>query len=358
MIHLTRCMALALAPEIRVNSVAPASSTALARRRLRGAQGADRRQQPTQEPRPHREHRHHRRRMPAQRLDDRPDHPGRSGLAAIAVKLTPREQDRLTYLHDGRAGPPPRGRGIKLNHPEAVALICDEILEEAAPGAPTEVLELAGRVLERTGEVMEGIPEMIPFIQIDALFPDGSKLVLSTSRSDRRKQRRARSPNDPGEIIPADEPVPCRGGRRPSSASATPRSGRSTSARTSISSRRTAGCGSTARPPSGCAWTFRPAPRSAGSPARRRRSAWWSTPARARSTVSTDSSTARSRPKPSKPRWPREGARLPGDRLSRATVLAEARGGLGERYAPGRVSPLAPWRSARSTAPRRRPAAP
>ncbi len=93
------------------------------------------------------------------------------------MKLTPREADRLTIFTMAELARRRRGRGIKLNHPEAVALICDEILEEARAGRPyAEVVELAGRVLERA-EVMEGIPEMIPFIQIDALFPDGSKLV-------------------------------------------------------------------------------------------------------------------------------------------------------------------------------------
>jgi urease gamma subunit len=93
------------------------------------------------------------------------------------MKLTPREQDRLTIFTMAELARRRRARGIKLNHPEAVALICDEILEEARAGRPyAEVLELAGRVLDRA-EVMEGIPEMIPFIQIDALFPDGSKLV-------------------------------------------------------------------------------------------------------------------------------------------------------------------------------------
>jgi urease gamma subunit len=93
------------------------------------------------------------------------------------MKLTPREQDRLTIFTMAELARRRRARGIKLNHPEAVALICDEILEEARAGRPyAEVLELAGRVLERA-EVMEGIPEMIPFLQIDALFPDGSKLV-------------------------------------------------------------------------------------------------------------------------------------------------------------------------------------
>ena len=80
-------------------------------------------------------------------------------------------------LHDGRAGPEAPRPGIPLNHPEAIALICDEVLEEARAGRPYgEVLELGGRLLERA-DVMDGVPEMIPFIQVEALFPDGSKLL-------------------------------------------------------------------------------------------------------------------------------------------------------------------------------------
>ena len=70
-----------------------------------------------------------------------------------------------------------RARGLPLNHPEAIALICDEVLEEARAGRPyAEVLDLGGRLLERA-DVMDGVPEMIPFIQVEALFPDGSKLL-------------------------------------------------------------------------------------------------------------------------------------------------------------------------------------
>ena len=72
-----------------------------------------------------------------------------------------------------------RARGLPLNHPEAIALICDEVLEEARAGRPYgEVLDLGGRLLERA-DVMDGVPEMIPFIQVEALFPDGSKLLTS-----------------------------------------------------------------------------------------------------------------------------------------------------------------------------------
>ena len=93
------------------------------------------------------------------------------------MRLTPREQDRLTIFTMAELARKRRARGLKLNHPEAVALICDELLEEARAGRPyAEVLELGSGVLTRA-EVMEGIPEMIPMLQLDALFPDGSKLV-------------------------------------------------------------------------------------------------------------------------------------------------------------------------------------
>jgi urease gamma subunit len=93
------------------------------------------------------------------------------------MKLTPREQDRLTIFTMAELARKRRARGVKLNHPEAVALICDELLEEARAGRPYgEVVELGGRVVGRD-DVMDGVPEMIPFIQIEALFPDGSKLL-------------------------------------------------------------------------------------------------------------------------------------------------------------------------------------
>ena len=93
------------------------------------------------------------------------------------MKLTPREQDRLTIFTMAELARKRRGRGLKLNHPEAIALICDEVLEEARAGRPyVEVVELGQQVLGRD-EVMDGVPEMVPFLQVEALFPDGSKLV-------------------------------------------------------------------------------------------------------------------------------------------------------------------------------------
>jgi urease gamma subunit len=93
------------------------------------------------------------------------------------MRLTPREQDRLTIFTMAELARRRRARGLKLNHPECIALICDEVLEEARAGRPyADVLELGGRLLSR-GDVMEGVPEMLPFIQVEALFPDGSKLL-------------------------------------------------------------------------------------------------------------------------------------------------------------------------------------
>ena len=93
------------------------------------------------------------------------------------MKLTPREQDRLTIFTMAELARRHRARGLKLNHPESVALICDELLEEARAGRPyADVLQLGGSLLNRS-DVMDGVPEMVPFIQIEALFPDGSKLL-------------------------------------------------------------------------------------------------------------------------------------------------------------------------------------
>jgi urease gamma subunit len=87
-------------------------------------------------------------------------------LRSHAMKLTPREQDRLTLFSMAELARRRRARGIKLNHPEAIALICDEVLEEARAGRPyAEVLALGQQVLGRA-DVMDGVPEKIPSIQV------------------------------------------------------------------------------------------------------------------------------------------------------------------------------------------------
>ena len=93
------------------------------------------------------------------------------------MNLTPREKDKLLIAMAATVARRRLERGVKLNHPEAVALISDFILEGARDGKSVATLMEAGaRVLTRA-EVMAGIPEMIHDIQVEATFPDGSKLV-------------------------------------------------------------------------------------------------------------------------------------------------------------------------------------
>ncbi|HVK32098.1 MAG TPA: urease subunit gamma [Burkholderiaceae bacterium] len=93
------------------------------------------------------------------------------------MDLTPREKDKLLLFTAALLAERRRARGLKLNHPEAVALISAAILEGARDGRTVAQLMSAGKsVLART-DVMEGVPEMIPEIQVEATFPDGTKLV-------------------------------------------------------------------------------------------------------------------------------------------------------------------------------------
>ena len=93
------------------------------------------------------------------------------------MELTPREKDKLLLFTAALLAERRRARGLKLNYPEAVAFISAAILEGARDGKSVAELMSAGRqVLART-DVMEGVPEMIPEIQIEATFPDGTKLV-------------------------------------------------------------------------------------------------------------------------------------------------------------------------------------
>lgn len=93
------------------------------------------------------------------------------------MRLTPREMDRLTIFTLAELARRHRQRGILLNHPESIALICDEMLDEARAGRSyEEVLAHGGAVLHRA-DVMDGVPEMIPVIQVEALFVDGTKLL-------------------------------------------------------------------------------------------------------------------------------------------------------------------------------------
>ncbi len=93
------------------------------------------------------------------------------------MDLAPREKDKLLIFTAALLAERRRARGLKLNYPEAVALISAAIMEGARDGRSVAELMADGAAILGRGEVMEGVPEMIPEIQIEATFPDGTKLV-------------------------------------------------------------------------------------------------------------------------------------------------------------------------------------
>ena len=93
------------------------------------------------------------------------------------MELTPREKDKLLIFTAALVAERRKARGLKLNYPEAVALITAAILEGARDGRTVAELMSFGTTILRRSEVMEGVPEMIPEVQIEATFPDGTKLV-------------------------------------------------------------------------------------------------------------------------------------------------------------------------------------
>ncbi len=93
------------------------------------------------------------------------------------MDLLPREKDKLLIFTAALLAERRRARGLKLNYPEAVAYICAAIMEGARDGRSVAELMSYGATLLTREDVMDGIPEMIPDIQVEATFPDGSKLV-------------------------------------------------------------------------------------------------------------------------------------------------------------------------------------
>ncbi len=93
------------------------------------------------------------------------------------MQLTPREKDKLLIAMAANVARRRLERGVKLNHPEAIALITDFVVEGARDGRSVADLMAAGGEVLRRDQVMEGIAEMIHDIQVEATFPDGTKLV-------------------------------------------------------------------------------------------------------------------------------------------------------------------------------------
>ena len=93
------------------------------------------------------------------------------------MDLTPREKDKLLVFTAALLAERRRARGLKLNHPEALALITAEILEGIRDGKTVSQLMEAGPSVLSRDDVMEGVPEMIEEVQVEGTFPDGTKLV-------------------------------------------------------------------------------------------------------------------------------------------------------------------------------------
>ena len=93
------------------------------------------------------------------------------------MELTPREKDKLLIFTAGLLAERRKGKGLKLNYPEAVAYISAALLEGAREGRGVQDLMSWGATLLKRDDVMEGVPEMIPEVQVEATFPDGTKLV-------------------------------------------------------------------------------------------------------------------------------------------------------------------------------------
>ncbi|MFB5950039.1 urease subunit gamma [Klebsiella pasteurii] len=93
------------------------------------------------------------------------------------MELTPREKDKLLLFTAALVAERRLARGLKLNYPESMALISAFIMEGARDGKSVAELMEEGRHVLSRDQVMEGVPEMIPDIQVEATFPDGSKLV-------------------------------------------------------------------------------------------------------------------------------------------------------------------------------------
>ena|ERR1700730_10096308 len=93
------------------------------------------------------------------------------------MRLTPREIDRLLIFTTAELARKHRALGLKLNHPEAVALLCDEMIEGARAGSSLSEVRAAAYSVLGVDDVMPGVPELVTRVEVEALFPDGSKLI-------------------------------------------------------------------------------------------------------------------------------------------------------------------------------------
>ncbi len=127
--------------------------------------------------------------------------------------LTPTELERLTIFTAAELARKRRARGLKLNHPEAVALITDEILEGARDGRSVADLMGAGSQILTQDDVMPGVAGMVQILQVECVFPDGTKLV-TVHEPIRPIEGSDPDPLEPGALVPAAGDITLNAGRR------------------------------------------------------------------------------------------------------------------------------------------------
>lgn len=128
--------------------------------------------------------------------------------------LTPTEMERLTIFTAAEMARRRKGRGLKLNYPEAVAYIADEILEGARDGRSVADLISYGSTLLTTDDVMDGVAELMPMLQVEGTFPDGTKLVTVHDPIRPGKKPLSKDRRVPGEILPLEGEIELHAGRR------------------------------------------------------------------------------------------------------------------------------------------------
>jgi len=141
--------------------------------------------------------------------------------------LTPTEMERLVIFTAAELARKRRAKGLALNHPEAVALISDEILEGAREGRSVAELISFGSTILTCEDVMPGVADMMHMIQVEGTFPDGTKLVTvhepirEPEGASKKKGKATKATVKPGEIIPADGDIELNAGRETASVKVT-----------------------------------------------------------------------------------------------------------------------------------------
>ena len=130
------------------------------------------------------------------------------------MQLSPREKDKLLISMAAEVARKRKDRGVKLNYPEAIALICDAVVEGARDGKSVAEMMEYGATIVKSSDCMDGIPDMISEVQVEATFPDGTKLVTVHKPI---RQGRKEEFMKPGEIITSNDTITLNKGREGSS---------------------------------------------------------------------------------------------------------------------------------------------